>query len=303
MTGVRGRRSRTARSGSARGSRRGGVPFLVIAAAAVATVAVVAVVWFVGRATPAAVAWERLGTADVHSLLFDPDDPERLLFGHHDGLLETNDGGRTWQASSLTGADAMNVRRLDGERLQIAGHEVYLESVDGGATWTPVPNDLPGLDLHAFTVDPADIDRAWVFVVGHGLFTTADAGRHWQLLDPGNWGSLASYRRDGATVLVAIGQSGLVRSRDGGMSWEPMAYPGAPLAAMAAAEDGSALYAATSAGLRRSTDEGATWTDTGFAGQALAVAVSPGDPDQIAVVDTDTRFYRSSDAGASWPGP
>lgn len=239
----------------------------------------------------------------MHSLLFDPEDSDRLLFGHHDGLLEAEDGGRTWREGSLTGADAMNVRRLDGARLQIAGHEVYLESVDSGATWTPVPNDLPGLDLHAFTVDPADPDRAWAFAVGFGLFTTSDAGRHWQLLDPSNWGSLASYRRDGTTVLVAIGPSGLVRSRDGGVSWEPMAYPGAPLATLAAAEDGSALYAATSAGLRRSTDEGSTWSDTGFAGQALAVAVSPSDPNQIAVVDPDTLFYRSSDAAASWPGP
>lgn len=268
-----------------------------------AVAAVPALLWVMGRDTPAAVAWARLSTADVHSLLFDPADPQRLLFGHHDGLLEATDGGRTWRERSLTGADAMNVRQLDDARLQIAGHEVFLESVDRGATWAPVPNDLPGLDLHAFAVDPADPDRAWAFAVGHGLFTTSDAGRHWQLLDAGNWSSVASYRRDGMTMLVAIGPSGLVRSRDGGVTWESIAYPGAPLATLAAADDGSALYAATSAGLRRSTDEGATWTDTGFAGQALAVAVSASDPTQVAVVDTDTRFYRSSDAAESWPGP
>ncbi|MEO7295007.1 MAG: YCF48-related protein [Candidatus Limnocylindria bacterium] len=303
MTRARRHRSRPLPSGAGRKPLHGRTLWLLVAAAVLAATAVVATLWFTGHDTPAAVAWARLGTADVHSLLFDPADPDRLLFGHHGGLLEADDGGRTWRESTLTGADAMNVRRLDGARLQIAGHEVFLESADAGVMWAPVPNDLPGLDLHAFTVDPAEPDRAWVFAVGHGLYTTTDAGRHWRLLDAGNWGALASYVRDDTTMLVAVGPSGLVRSRDAGESWEPMTYPGAPLATLAAAEDGSALYAATSAGLRRSTDEGSTWSDTGFAGQALAVAVSPSNPDQVAVVDPDTRFYRSSDAGATWPGP
>lgn len=260
--------------------------------------------WWIGSSgsdTP--VAWARLGTADVHALTFDPSDADRLLFGHHDGLLATTDGGRSWQPTALTGSDAMNVARLSGERLQIAGHEVYLESTDGGATWAPVPNNLPGLDLHAFAVDPDDVDRAWAFAVGHGLFRTDNAGRDWELLDPNNWGALTAYRRGGVTVLAAIGPEGLVRSRDGGTTWEPMAYPGAPLAAMAAAPDGSVLYAATAAGIRRSTDEGATWSDTGFAIQALAIAVAPSDPNVVAAVDQQTLFYRSSDGGMTWPPP
>ena len=270
-----------------------------------AGVALVATIWWwtapAGSDTPS--AWATLGTADVHALTFDPSDADPLLFGHHDGLLATTDGGRSWQQTTLSGSDAMNVARLSGPRLQIAGHDVYLESTDGGTSWASVPNNLPGLDLHAFAVDPADADRAWAFAVGHGLFRTDNAGRDWQRLDPNNWGALTAYRRDGATVLAAIGPDGLVRSRDGGASWEPIAYPGAPLATMAAAPDGSALYAATSAGIRKSTDEGATWSDTGFAIQALALAVSPSDPDVVAAVDQDTRFYRSGDGGLSWPSP
>ena len=265
-------------------------------------VVVGAVLWWMSSSGSGAPnAWARLGTADVHALTFDPADSDRLLFGHHDGLLATSDGGRTWEPTTLTGNDAMNVARLSGARLQIAGHEVYLESTDGGVTWAPVPNDLPGLDLHAFAVDPADADRAWAFAVGHGLFRTEDAGRDWERLDPNNWGALTAYRREGVTVLAAIGPEGMVRSRDGGTSWEPMAYPGAPLAAMAAAPDGSVLYAATAAGIRKSTDEGTTWSDTGFLIQALALAVSPTDPTDIADVDQQTLFYRSSDGGETWP--
>ncbi|MGH2462474.1 MAG: YCF48-related protein [Candidatus Limnocylindria bacterium] len=248
-------------------------------------------------------SWATLGTADVHALAFDPTDPQHLYFGHHNGLLESTDGGRTWQASSLSGADAMNVPIVDGERFQIAGHEVHLETIDGGASWQPVPNDLPGLDLHAFAVDPADPDHAWAFAVGFGLYESTDAGRHWQQRQPGNWAALTAYRDDGTTVLLGIGPEGLVRSNDGGTTWTLLAYPGAPLAALAASRDGSVLYAATSAGLRRSSDGGATWSATGFTAQALAVAVAPGDPMDVVLVDEATRFFRSSDGGGSWPAP
>ena len=248
-------------------------------------------------------AWATLNTADVHALAFAPDDAQHLYFGHHDGLLETLDGGRSWQPASLTGSDAMNVKAADG-RIQIAGHEVYVESIDGGATWRPVPNDLPGLDLHAFAVDPGDPDHAWTFAVGLGLFETTDAGRQWALRQPGNWGYLATYRDNDRTILIAVGPEGLVRSLDGGVSWEPLAYPGAPLAGgIAAARDGSALYAATGAGLRRSTDQGQTWNDTGFDGVALALAVAHEHPMDVVVVDQATRFYRSTDGGATWPPP
>lgn len=270
---------------------------------AIAALAVVAGAWWLASSRPESAPWTSLGTADVHALSFDPVDPNRLLFGHHDGLLASADGGRTWQAASLSGSDAMNLGRMTSERLQIAGHEVYLESVDGGVSWNPVENDLPGLDLHSFVVDPANDDRAWTFAVGRGLFRTENAGRNWELLDPSNWGALTAYVRDGQTVVAAIGPNGLVRSQDGGSSWEPIAYPGAPLAAMVAAPDGSAIYAATARGIRKSTDEGQSWSDTGFPGQALALAVSTIDPSRVAAVDDATRFYRSFDGGETWPGP
>jgi hypothetical protein len=65
--------------------------------------------------------------------------------------------------------DAMNIGVQDGGRFQIAGHDLYVESTDGGASWQPVPNDLPGLGLHAFAVDPADRNHVWTFAAGYGL--------------------------------------------------------------------------------------------------------------------------------------
>src|SRR3990170_3137986 len=82
------------------------------------------VLWWMDTSDDGApIAWGRLATADIHALAFDPADADRLLFGHHDGLLATSDGGRNWEPTSLAGSDAMNIARLSGERLQIAGHD------------------------------------------------------------------------------------------------------------------------------------------------------------------------------------
>ena len=245
-----------------------------------------------------------LGTADAHALAFDPRNADHVFFGHHGGLLESRDGGRTWIETTLSGADAMNVSTGSDGVVQVAGHELYMTSPDGGATWQPVETDLPGLDLHAFAADPADPDHAWTFAAGLGLFETTDGGAHWELRQQGNWAALAAYRSAETTVLLAIGPEGLASSSDAGATWSPLTYPGAPLSGgLAAAADGSAMYAATVDGLRRSDDGGASWQATSWDGPALAIAVAPSNSSLVALVDDRMNFYRSTDGGATWPGP
>ncbi len=285
-----------------RGRDRWIVPVAALILLGAGAVAAVALIW--NRPDGGeAVSWTRLGTADVHSLAFDPVDPAQLYFGHHGGLLESRDGGRSWQPTALSGADAMNVRVSEEGLIQIAGHEVFFESLDGGQTWEAVPNDLPGLDLHVFVTDPADPTHAWAFAVGHGLFESTDAGRHWELRLAENIGALTVYEEGGQPVLVGLTEIGLGRSVDGGRTWEPMNRPSGQVASLAASPDGSVLYAGTSNGLQRSTDGGATWSPTGMTSLAITIAVAPTDNDTVAVVDDETRFYRSSDGGTTWPGP
>ena len=250
-----------------------------------------------------ATSWATLGTRDVHSLAFDPSDPQHLYFGHHNGLLESHDGGRSWQPTGLSAADAMNVRPGSGPALQIAGHNAYMETSDGGRTWTDVPNDLPGLDLHAFAVDPADPAHAWAYAVGFGLFESADRGRHWEMRQPGDWPVLTVMRSGGTMVLVGLSAAGLGSSSDSGRTWRQLPAPGGQIASLAATPDGSVLITGTTKGIYRSVDGGRSWQPTGFTGLALTVAVAPTDPNAIAVVDDKTRFFRSDDGGATWPGP
>lgn len=256
-----------------------------------------------GQSTGSPVPWSTLRTQDVHALAFDPADPQRIYFGHHGGLLETTDGGRTWQTAGLRGADAMNVGRAAGGFFQIAGHGAYMETTDGGRTWQNVPNDLPGLDLHLFAADLQNPARAWAFSVGNGLFETGDRGRTWELRQPGAWGALTSFVAGGRTVLLAINDQGLRRSDDGGRTWGGLTLPDGKPASLATSADGGAIYVGTTDGLARSPDGGTTWSQTGLSAIPVALAVSALDSATVAVVDDQGRFFRSFDGGRSWPGP
>ena len=279
------------------------VAVVLLGAAALAAVAVAVELTGGGPSAEGPVAWSTLRTQDVHSLVSDPDDPRHLYFGHHDGLLETLDGGRSWLPTGLDGADAMNVARPVDDFFQIAGHDAYMETIDGGRTWQNVPNDLPGLDLHAFTVDPQDPSHAWAVAVGFGLFETADRGRTWARRQPGGWGALTAYVSAGKAVLLAVSDAGLVRSDDGGRAWTPLGRPAGQFASLAASVDGTAIYAGTTEGISRSTDGGRTWTPTALRVIAVTLNVFPQDPNIIAAVDETRRFFRSSDGGLTWPGP
>jgi photosystem II stability/assembly factor-like uncharacterized protein len=238
----------------------------------------------------------------VHSLSFVGDDLGHLLFGHHGGLSETRDGGRTWQPLP-TNADAMAMQPAADGSIVIAGHEVFTASKDGGQTWQPIAADLPSLDIHGFTRDPGDPARMWAYLAAGGLWESTDAGGHWTRVREDNVLFPLAIDRGGATRLLGVDVNGLVASDDGGRTWTALgAPPTYPMTALAGTSDGTVLYAGSPDGLYRSDDSGRTWAKTGFSGSPFAIATSS-DGSTVAVVARTTEFFRSPDRGATWPGP
>jgi hypothetical protein len=149
-------------------------------------------------AGPASAAVDVLQTADFHSLAVSPDDPSIVFFGHHNGLMRSADGGRTFSPLVERGNyDAMNLTAggANPRDVYVAGHEVFQVSHDGGASWQPVENNLPDIDIHGFAMNPDAPHDLYALAVRYGLFNSKDGGHTWQRLQaqlPGDVLSLAA---------------------------------------------------------------------------------------------------------------
>ena len=249
------------------------------------------------------VAWARLGTADAHSLAFAPGDTQNVFFGHHGGILESLDGGRTWQPTGAR-ADAMSMDIGDETVLYIAGHEVFQVSRDGGRTWSSPDADLPSLDIHAFARDRTDPQRMWAYLAEGGVYESRDGGSAWRRVYDGHVPFLnAVAGSDGTRLLGLDPLVGLVQSDDAGATWPVVSTPPAtPVVSLAAAPDGRTVLLGAGDGLYRSDDGGVTWRLILAVDLPLALAVSV-DGTVLATVTRATDFYRSEDGGTSWAGP
>jgi photosystem II stability/assembly factor-like uncharacterized protein len=300
-----GSRTRSTR-GTTPPARRGWTRWLAIGGVGALAVVVVAVIVLTRETSPASggpTSWSRLGTQDVHALRFVPGSTERLLFGHHEGILMTSDGGRAWTATAAR-SDAMSLAVAGEDRLVIAGHGVFQESTNGGTTWSDIPADLPSLDIHAFAQSAVDPEQMWAYIAGGGLYSSTDGGTRWSEAYTGDIVGLVAVSDDGADVLLGVDPfAGLIRSVDGGVTWTSAGtLPTSPVASLAATPDGRTILLGGTDGLYRSDDGGATWPRVLQTGTILATAISD-DGDVLGAVTEETAFFRSDDGGASWPGP
>src|SRR5438270_5408845 len=142
---------RGSRERAERPARRARWPWVAAAVVALAALGV----WLatrpqpveVGRASGTTLAAYR--PADLHSLQASPTDERPVFFGHHRGMLVSQDRGATWTAVSGASGDAMGVSMAPGSRTEfVAGHDVFLRSDDGGRTWSSQRPALPGTDIH-----------------------------------------------------------------------------------------------------------------------------------------------------------
>lgn len=272
----------------------------------------IAGIWFVSSNQQSdngqARAISKLPTADFHSLAFSATEPETIFFGHHGGLLVSKNGGKDWEPTTLNNADAMAlaVPASDPQIMYAAGHDVFFKSTNAGKTWESISTNLPGTDIHGFSVDPKNGNQVYAHVAGFGIFGSSDGGSTWTLLSdsvPSSTFNLA-VGEDSETLYATAGQAGLWRSQDGGQSWYPVqTAPGSGVLAVSYVPTNGRLYVTTidnSPGLYVSDDGGQSWKATGLNGTLLAIAVNPLDPSHIIAISDEGEVFASRDGGAAW---
>jgi len=234
-------------------------------------------------------------SGDFHSLKFLPDG--RLLYGEHEGVSVSEDGGRSWSKSNGAG-DAMALSSRSGQ-LIMAGHDVFKISRDGSATWQNLSfGNLPGTDIHGF----AATRKAWYAnMAGRGLYQSRNQ-RDWQFVSAATGGAMTLAAGPGIfpRLYALTMQDGLIVS-DNGTSWQrASAAPQAAMSGLDVHPVSGDVYLAGPTGVARSRDRGVTWENLKFPEGALLVTSDPADEQKLYAAAESGRVYRSVDGGASW---
>ena len=193
--------------------------------------------------------------AGVHSIVVDPRDPDRVLVAVSSaGVIETRDGGQTWQSRN---------------KGMVMEH-------------TPEPQAEWGHDPHYVEQCAGDPDHLWQ--QNHvGVFYSDDAAQTWRAVSAPDVGvhfgfPIATDPADGRVAWVVPGQSDMkrmaiggglfvARTEDGGQSWTPLRV-GLPQSAAydvvyrhaLAHREGVVAFGSTTGNLYVSEDRGDRWT-------------------------------------------
>ena len=171
----------------------------------------------------------------------------------HLGLIESRDGGRTWEELSLHGeADLHTLRIVDDGLLALNARDGrLLRSSDGGVSWNGIETPLAFFDI----VTSPDGKR-WVASAQDGLYGSDDQGASWARL--GALTGLLAWPDPRSLYLVAP-DGGLYVSGDAGARFSRRGLAATPAAFAATAAEALYVAAHHDGTVYESTDGGRTW--------------------------------------------
>jgi photosystem II stability/assembly factor-like uncharacterized protein len=142
------------------------------------------------------------------------------VVGTNNTLMETTDGGLTWEARVLNlDADQKitftSVSFADQEGWVAGRPGILLHTRDGGDSWESVPLSpkLPGAPLMMTALGP---DTAEMSTDIGAIYRTEDGGRNWKAMVEGAVGVIRNISRDPSGRYVAVSSRGNFYS-----TWEP----------------------------------------------------------------------------------
>ncbi|MCZ2818002.1 F510_1955 family glycosylhydrolase [Modestobacter sp. VKM Ac-2984] len=169
------------------------------------------------------------------------------------GLIESTDGGQTWETLSLAGeADFHALDAADGLVYGYSGGRLLVS--EDGIEWAD-RGDMRIADLAA---DPTDPQRV-LATTEAGLVVSEDAGRNFTAVAGAPLLALVDITADGGTAAGVAPDGTVFVSTDGGRTWEERGSTGGPPAAVTV--EGDEVYVAVEGAVLASTDGGETFTE------------------------------------------
>lgn len=171
----------------------------------------------------------------------------------HLGLIESRDGGKSWQSLSLAGQADFHVLRTSGAiTYGVDSTSGTLMASSDRTTW----DSRSRIDAYDLAIDPKRADTI-LATTERGVQRSTDGGHTWQ---PSGGPPATLLHWQDAERLYALGMDGrILLSPDGGDTWSPTGGT-APEAPVAFTVHGDHLFVVTPSGdVRSSSDSGANW--------------------------------------------
>lgn len=208
--------------------------------------------------------------------------------GHEAVILNTRDGGTTWEVQY-----ANPYKEFKDEELDQLSDEEFNQLPRYGA---------PLLDLWFKNEQEG-------FVVGaYGvLLHTRDGGKTWEdwsdrIDNPDNWHLNTVDSVDGKTIYIAGERGTLFRSQDGGSTWTTLTapYEGSYFGMMTGPQPEQVLLFGLSGNLFSTTDAGDTWTEVASPTDNSVMAGVAVDQQTLVLVGNSGTILTSTDGGKSF---
>ena len=142
------------------------------------------------------------------------DNNNGFLVGSNRLIMESNDGGETWEKRTLDISSEENFRLLDidfkgTEGWLIGQPSLVMHTVDSGKNWTRLSlgNKLPGQPFLVTTVDNGVAELA---TTAGAIYETTDSGESWnaKVLDASGSGGVRDLRRTDKGDYVSVSSLG-----------------------------------------------------------------------------------------------
>jgi len=259
-------------------------------------------------ADAASLRWKKiLDGVHVWCITPDPEGPFIYLGTVNEGILVTEDRGRSWSKRNngipLPGTivniaiDPQNAAIL----YAIRNGDLY-KSTDRGLSWAMIKKSVS----MGLIINPKNPD-----IIYAGEYKSEDGGRSWEKYFDGVDGSFPPYRiaidpKEENTIYVVTFSARAFKSEDGGRSWKRIKVEGEEelyQIVVSPIRDG-VLYACGKKGVYKSEDGGERWNlmEGGLPKGASGdfILIDPVDPRIIYVGLRGEGIFRSVDEGESW---
>lgn len=249
------------------------------------------------------------GEVNPLDISFTSNDQHGWLVGTSSTLLETNDGGNTWEPRTLELDQLYRLSSVSfsGDEGWVVGQpSILLHTQDGGESWSRVPlsEKLPGSPTMITALGPQSAEMTTD--VG-AIYRTADGGKNWKAMVAEALGVVRNIARSPDGKYVAVSARGNFYS-----TWEPgqPAWVGhnrnssRRVQNMGFTSDGR-LWMLARGGQIQFTDpeDPEVWTDAinpEFSTSWGLLDLAYRTPDEVWVAGGSGNLIRSPDGGATW---